>query len=94
LGYNPVQHLVGSGVLSHLSASSRQILIGREYFPSLIAVPFRDGLHAVFDFAIVACLVAAAASWSRGGRYVHAEDAHPPDGLADQDEPLEAAVSR
>ena len=32
---------------------------------------FSDGLHEAFDFAIACCLVAAAASWFRGGRYVH-----------------------
>jgi MFS family permease len=30
--------------------------------------PFRDGLHAAFAFAMLACLVAAAASAMRGGR--------------------------
>ena len=41
--------------------------------PTSSRAPFRHGLHTAFDFAIGACLVAAAASWSRGGRYVHAE---------------------
>ncbi len=35
--------------------------------------PFRHGLHEAFAFAIAACLVAAVASWSRGGRVVAAE---------------------
>ena len=35
---------------------------------TLISAPFRDGLHAAFAFAMVACLVAAAASAMRGGR--------------------------
>jgi MFS family permease len=66
LGYNPVQHLVGPGVLSHLSAVQRSTLTGRSFFPGLIAAPFRGGLHAALDFAMVASLLAAAASWSRG----------------------------
>ena len=36
-------------------------------------MPFRSGLHVAFAFSIAACLIAAAASWSRGGRYVAAE---------------------
>jgi hypothetical protein len=36
--------------------------------------PFSDGLHEAFDFAIVACLIAAGASWLRGGKYVHGMD--------------------
>ena len=42
-------------------------LTGPSFFPHLISAPFRDGLHAAFAFAIVACLVAAAASLMRGG---------------------------
>jgi MFS family permease len=73
LGYNPVQHLLGPGVLAALPAASVHLLTGRSYFPSLISGPFRSGLHVAFAFSIAACLVAAAASWSRGGRYVAAE---------------------
>ena len=74
LGYNPVQHLVGPAVLGHVSAAQRAVLTGHGFFPKLISAPFREGLHAAFDFAIVACLVAAAASWTRGGRYVHSDE--------------------
>jgi hypothetical protein len=73
LGYNPVQHLVGTNVLSHLTATQQATLTGRSFFPGLIAAPFRAGLHAALDFAIVASLLAAAASWTRGGRYVYSE---------------------
>ena len=68
LGYNPIQHLVGSHVLSQLPAAQHALLVGRSFFPQLISAPFRSGLHEAFAFAIVACLVAAIASWSRGGR--------------------------
>jgi len=66
LGYNPVQHLIGPHVLSQLTASQRATVTGRSFFPGLITAPFRAGLHAAFDFAIVASLLAAAASWTRG----------------------------
>jgi MFS family permease len=68
LGYNPIQHLLGSSVLTHLSHAQQSLLTGRSFFPHLISAPFRDGLHEAFAFAIVACLVAAAASWFRGGK--------------------------
>ena len=68
LGYNPIQSLVGHSVLGHLSVSQHQALIGRAFFPHLISAPFQTGLHEAFEFAIVACLIAAVASWSRGGR--------------------------
>ena len=36
--------------------------------------PDGDGLHAAFLFAIIACLIAAAASLMRGGHPAHDED--------------------
>jgi hypothetical protein len=78
LGYDPVQHLVGEHVLSQLSVAHRAALTGRSFFPGLIGSPFRSGLHAALDFGIVASLLAAGASWLRGGRYVYSEpDAAP-----------------
>jgi MFS family permease len=77
LGYNPIQHLLGSTALAHLSVHSQTILTGRTFFPELISAPFRHGLHEAFAFAIAACLVAAAASLMRGGRYYSAEPEEP-----------------
>ena len=71
LGYNPVQHLIGSSALAHLTAAQRAALNGRSFFPGLISGPFQTGLRATFDFAILASLIGAAASWTRGGRYVY-----------------------
>jgi len=73
LGYNPIEHLLGPHVLAGLSAHDQAALTGSSFFPTLISAPFRDGLHAAFVFAIVACLIAAAASLLRGGRMVHDE---------------------
>ncbi|HEX4717590.1 MAG TPA: MFS transporter, partial [Thermoleophilaceae bacterium] len=73
LGYNPIQHLVGAHALSALSPANRATLVGHSFFPHLISAPFRAGLHEAFAFAIVACLIAAAASLMRGGKY-HASD--------------------
>ena len=70
LGYNPIEHLLGPHALAALSrARPRARSPATRFFPQLISAPFRTGLHAAFAFAIVACLVAAAASLMRGGRY-------------------------
>jgi MFS family permease len=66
LGYNPVQQLLGAHVLSQVPHAQQTVLAGRGFFPSIITAPFRSGLHAALDFAIVASLLAAAASWTRG----------------------------
>jgi MFS family permease len=74
LGYNPIQMLLGPA-LTKLPASNAAFLTGHSFFPSLISAPFQAGLDIAFDFAIVACLVAAVASLLRGKRYVHDESA-------------------
>ena len=73
LGYNPIQKLLGAHALSLLSPVNAATVTGRAFFPSLISNPFHSGLHAAFAFAIIACLLAAVASWSRGTRYVAGE---------------------
>ncbi|MGH3301390.1 MAG: MFS transporter, partial [Streptosporangiaceae bacterium] len=70
LGYNPVRTLLGPAI-SKLPASHAAFLTGHTFFPSLISAPFEHGLSIAFDFAIAACLVAAAASLLRGSKYVH-----------------------
>jgi len=74
LGYNPLQHLLGAHVLAGLTAHNQALITGRMFFPHLIASAFRAGLHEAFAFAIIVCLVAAAASMLRGGRYEHVDE--------------------
>jgi len=66
LGFNPISHLLPATVLAHLPAGQRAVLVGRQFFPGLIASSFRAGLHAALDLAIVASILAALASWVRG----------------------------
>jgi len=73
LGYNPIGTLLGP-ILPHLSHAKVAYLTGRAFFPQLISDPFMTGLRAAFVFAIGASLVATAASWLRGGKYIHEED--------------------
>jgi MFS family permease len=73
LGYNPIRTLLGPAALERLSPSQAAHLTGTSFFPGLIAEPFQHGLAIVFLAALAMSLVAAAASWLRGGRYVHEE---------------------
>ncbi|MGH2856901.1 MAG: MFS transporter [Solirubrobacteraceae bacterium] len=93
LGYNPIAHLVGPHVLAAVTPHQHLLLTGRSFFPQLISDPFRSGLHEAFAFAIVACLVAAAASWSRGG-FVAGAAAPPksPDGVEGAQEAEPASI--
>jgi MFS family permease len=67
LGYNPMSALLGSA-LKTLSPAHRAVITGHRFFADLISGPFHHGLTIVFAFAVVLCLVAAAASWLRGGK--------------------------
>lgn len=71
LGFNPVQTLLGPGVLGSLSPADQSVLTGKTFFPQLISGPFHDGLVIVFSLAIAMTLVSAVASLLRGQRYVH-----------------------
>lgn len=74
LGYNPLKTLLGPSVLSKLKPSAAMHLTSKEYFPQIIGQPFKHGLVIVLCFAIGACIIAAIASWLRGGKYIHHED--------------------
>jgi MFS family permease len=73
LGFNPIRTLLGPAALERLSPAQAANLTGTSFFPRLIAEPFKHGLAIVFLAALTMSLVAAAASWLRGGRYVHEE---------------------
>ena len=90
LGYNPVRTLLGPA-LPHLAHA--RFLTGRSFFPSLIAKPFQSGLREAFAFALGACLVAAVASWLRGGKYVHGAVTTEPSARPGET-PLDAAATQ
>jgi MFS family permease len=73
LGYSPMKHLLGPKVLGALPAAQAARITGRSFFPQLISSSFHAGLREAFLFAAIICLVAAGASWLRGGRYVYRE---------------------
>jgi hypothetical protein len=73
LGYNPIQSLLGPA-LTALPPARAAYLTGRTFFPNLISQPFMSGMHITFAFALVMMLVAAAASWMRGGKYMHGQE--------------------
>ena len=73
LGYNPIQHLLGSHVLASLSAHDSALLDGPGLLPPPHLGALPHGPARTFVFAIAACLVAAASSALRGAKYQHSE---------------------
>ena len=76
LGYNPMATTLGPE-LAHLPHHTAAFLTGHKFFPSLVAHPFATGIHEAFYFAAGCCLLAAVASWLRGGKYYHEEAVDP-----------------
>jgi MFS family permease len=96
LGYNPMRTLLGPALLASLPPAKAAFLTGTTFFPRLIAEPFMRGLRIAFTSSLVMCLVAAAASWLRGGRYVHEGGTATAAGAAPdvRERPERAAVER
>jgi MFS family permease len=73
LGFNPMKELLGPRLLGALPHAKAAYITGKTFFPNLIQGPFKHGLVIVFGAAVLMSLIAAAASWLRGGYYVHEE---------------------
>ena len=76
LGYNPIGELLSPSVLHAISPAHQAILLGKTFFPNLIATPFMESLHAVFYISAALCLIGAAASLLRGKRVVYGQEKH------------------
>ena len=69
LGANPLAALLGHHALASLTHQQLATLTSRTFFPRLISPAFAGALSTAFTFSFIAFLVAAAASWLRGGTY-------------------------
>jgi hypothetical protein len=65
--------MIPASVLNALPAQQAAAVTSRAFFPQLILTAFHHGLVEVLIFAIIMCLIGAAASWVRGGKYVYHE---------------------
>jgi MFS family permease len=74
LGYNPLGTLIPSNIISALPQQQAATITSRAFFPQLIAGAFHHGLVEVLVFSIILCLVAAAASWFSGRKYIYHEE--------------------
>jgi MFS family permease len=92
LGYNPMKTLIPAAALQSLPAASQALLLGKTFFPNLIAGPFDYGLRIAFSISIGLAVVAALASLLRGKRYIYGQENQPlPD--QPQGEPLQLLPS-
>jgi MFS family permease len=75
LGYNPMEKLVPADTLAKLTPQQSATITGKQFFPKLLSEPFIDGLRIAFTASLIMCLIAAVASWMRGKKYVHDDEA-------------------
>jgi len=76
LGENPLRQMLGPHILSALSRRDAAALVGKTFFPGIMASPFKHGLLWVFGIAVALQLVAALASALRGREAIRAPRAH------------------
>jgi MFS family permease len=74
LGSNPLKSMIPGKVLHSLTSAQQAHITSHQFFPQLISSPFQHSLVIILTFSIVMCLLAAWASWMRGGKYIHREE--------------------
>jgi MFS family permease len=77
LGYNPMKTLIPAAALQQLPAASQALLLGKTFFPNLIAAPFDYGLRLAFSISVALAVIAALASLLRGKRYIYGQENQP-----------------
>jgi hypothetical protein len=82
LGYNPMKQLLGSPHAAGVTQAQFDKITSKTFFPHLISSPFMTGLRIAFTASLVMCLIAAAASWMRGKKYVHSDVEEEQEGAA------------
>lgn len=66
LGYNPMAQLLPAQILHQLPPASQQLILGKVFFPRLIAPAVMSSLHVAFYVSAVLSVIAAIASYLRG----------------------------
>jgi MFS family permease len=74
LGYNQMRQLLVSPQKASVTQAQFNNITSKTFFPHLISSPFMTGLRIAFTASLILCLIAAAASWARGKRYVHGDE--------------------
>lgn len=65
LGYNPLKTIIPAQILANLTTQQVQKITSPTFFPSLVSVPFMNGLQVVLWLAAAMSLIAAIVSAMR-----------------------------
>lgn len=66
LGYNPMAQLLPASILQQLPQASQQLILGKVFFPELIAPAVMSSMRIAFYISMIFSLIAAIASFFRG----------------------------
>lgn len=66
LGYNPMAQLLPASILQQLPQASQQLILGKIFFPELIAPAVMSSMRIAFYISMILSLIAALASFLRG----------------------------
>lgn len=66
LGYNPMAQLLPAAVLHQLPQATQQLILGKVFFPQLIAPAVMSSLRIAFYISAALSIIAAIASFMRG----------------------------
>ena len=66
LGYNPMAQLLPTTILNQLPVASQQLILGKVFFPQLIAPAVMSSLRVAFYISAILSIIAAIASYLRG----------------------------
>ena len=70
LGYNPMAQLIPAEILHRLPLANQQLILGKVFFPQLIAPAVMASLRVAFYISAGLSIIAAVASFMRGKRAV------------------------
>ncbi len=73
LGYNPMGTLLPPATVAALPEATRTLVLGKEFFPTLLAGPFASGIAIAFGVSALCCAAAAIVSLLRGKPVVQGE---------------------
>lgn len=68
LGYNPMAQVLPASILHQLPQANQQLILGKVFFPQLIAPAVMSSLRIAFYISMVLSIIAAVASFLRGKR--------------------------
>jgi MFS family permease len=78
LGYNPLATLLPPQIITALPAASQLEILGKTFWPNLISDPLKAGLGVAFAISAGLSVIAALASFLRGGRVIYDVEADKP----------------